>query len=99
MLNTHGSPVVEARAVSVAIAGRPVLRSNDLTVHEGEFVALMGANGSGKSTLVRGMLGLAQVLGGEVELFGQPVSRLRERWRVGYVPQDMLIMDATIAEI
>ena len=51
------------------------------------MVALLGPNGSGKSTLVRGMLGLAQVLGGEVELFGQPVARLRDRWRVGYVPQ------------
>ena len=36
---------VEASGLSVAIAGRPVLRGIDLTVRSGELVALMGANG------------------------------------------------------
>jgi zinc transport system ATP-binding protein len=27
------------------------------------------------------------VLGGEVQVLGQPVDRLRQRWRIGYVPQ------------
>ena len=87
MLNTHGSPVVEARAVTVAIAGRPVLRSNDLTVHEGEFVALMGANGSGKSTLVRALTGLRPLTSGSVRLFGTPLADFDARHRIGYVPQ------------
>ena len=49
---------LELRDGAVAIGGRPVLRHVDLTVPEGQFVALMGANGSGKSTLVRAALGL-----------------------------------------
>ena len=76
MLNTTGPPVVEARDVTVAIGGRPVLRGNDLVVREGEFVALMGANGSGKSTLVRALTGLRPLTQGSVLLFGTPLHGL-----------------------
>ena len=87
MLNTRGATVVEARAVTVAIGGRPVLRSNDLTVHEGEFVALMGANGSGKSTLVRALTGLRALTSGSVKLFGTPLADFHDHARIGFVPQ------------
>jgi zinc transport system ATP-binding protein len=50
-------------------------------------VALVGPNGSGKSTLVRGIVGLASVLAGEIELLGVPAARFSERHRLGYVPQ------------
>ena len=59
----------------------------DLEVRRGEVVALVGANGSGKTSLVKGILGLAERLGGTVELFGVPVDRFRDRARLGYVPQ------------
>jgi len=81
------SPVVGISDGAVVIAGRPVLRGIDLTVHQGEFVALMGANGSGKSTLVRAMTGLRPLASGEVRLFGTPLDEFRTWHRVGFVPQ------------
>lgn len=87
MLNAAGTAVVEARDVTVAIAGRPVLRGNDLTVHEGEFVALMGANGSGKTTLVRALTGLRPLTSGSISLFGTPLAEFHEHQRIGFVPQ------------
>jgi zinc transport system ATP-binding protein len=87
MLNAAGAAVVEARDVTVAIGGRPVLRGNDLVVHEGEFVALMGANGSGKSTLVRALTGLRPLTQGSVLLFGTPLHDFHDRHRIGFVPQ------------
>lgn len=87
MLNAAGTAVVEARDVTVAIAGRPVLRGNDLTVHEGEFVALMGANGSGKTTLVRALTGLRPLTSGSISLFGTPLAVFHEHQRIGFVPQ------------
>ena len=80
-------PVLALHGASIGYAERAVVRDVDLTVRAGDVVAVLGANGSGKTTLVRGVLGLAAVLSGEVELFGHPLGDVRDRARVGYVPQ------------
>ena len=53
------------------------LRDADLTVHAGEFIALMGASGSGKSTLMNLVGLLDRATSGEYYLEGKPVSSLR----------------------
>lgn len=81
------TPVIRMRGVAVGYGDRPVVHGVDLDVEAGEVVAVLGANGSGKTTLVRGLLGLAEVVAGEVELFGTPVTHARDAARIGYVPQ------------
>ena len=79
--------VLELHGAAFGHGRRPVLGGVDLTVHPGEVLAVRGPNGAGKSTLVRGLLGLTEVLAGEVRLFGQPRGQFRDWHRVGYVPQ------------
>ena len=79
--------VVALRGVSVGYADRAVVHDVDLTIERGEVVAVLGANGSGKTTLVRGLLGLATVLTGTVELLGSPAGSRADHGRIGYVPQ------------
>lgn len=71
-----------------------VLEAADLTVESGELVALVAPSGAGKSTLLHlcGLLESPQA--GEIEIVGQPTSRLGDRARtqlrrstVGYVYQ------------
>lgn len=95
-------PVVDLAHGVVAYDGRPVLRDVRLITTAGEVVALLGANGSGKSTLIRAVLGLVPLAGGTVNLFGTPLRRFRQWWRIGYVPQRIGAgsgVPATVAEV
>ena len=83
-----------------------VLHGIDLTIHEGEFVAIMGASGSGKSTLMnilgcldRPSSGVYRFMGEDVEDFGRDeLARLR-REAFGFVFQSYnLIGGATARE-
>jgi zinc transport system ATP-binding protein len=79
-----------------------VLREVALEVRAGEFVALVGPNGSGKSTLLKVILGALAPGSGQVELLGRPPGDVRDRWRVGYVPQRPSLLSevpATVEEI
>ncbi|MGB3258785.1 MAG: metal ABC transporter ATP-binding protein [Ornithinimicrobium sp.] len=80
-------PVIDVHTASFGYAGSSVVTDVSLTVRTGEVVALLGPNGSGKSTLVRGLLGLNDHLGGEIEVLGVPVTRRSDRTPIGYVPQ------------
>lgn len=80
-------PLIHLRSASFGYADRAVVSGANLEVARGETVALLGANGCGKSTLVKGLLGLTEHLGGEVDLFGTPLGRFKDRHLLGYVPQ------------
>jgi zinc transport system ATP-binding protein len=96
------TPVLTMRSASFGYADRAVVHDLDLDIASGEVVALLGANGSGKSTLVRGLLGLTQHLGGEARLLGSDLAHLRDRHRLGYVPQRHTLsgsVRATVEEV
>jgi zinc transport system ATP-binding protein len=97
-------PALSVRHATVGYDDRPVVRDADLEVVAGEAVALLGANGSGKTTLVRGILGLADVLAGHVDVLGHHVEHGASAAAslVGYVPQRHSVSGAvpsTAAEV
>jgi energy-coupling factor transporter ATP-binding protein EcfA2 len=50
--------LVSVQDVTAGYDGRPVIQGCSLTLHRGEFAALVGPNGSGKTTLARTLAGL-----------------------------------------
>jgi len=79
--------IVSLRSASLGYGDHPIAAGVTLDIHAGEVVAILGPNGSGKSTLIKGLLGLNDHIGGEVEHFGTPIDRFRDHARVEYVPQ------------
>jgi branched-chain amino acid transport system ATP-binding protein len=55
--------ILETRGLCARYGEVTALRSVDITVTEGELVAVLGPNGAGKSTLLRSILGLADASG------------------------------------
>ncbi|MEE6274464.1 ABC transporter ATP-binding protein [Georgenia sp. MJ206] len=78
----------------------PAVTGVDVTVPMGSSLALVGSSGAGKSTLVDIFLGLLVPSSGTVTVDDQPLVDVLAHWRskVGYVPQDVSLFDATIAQ-
>ncbi len=51
-----------------------IIKGLNLTIREGEFVALVGPSGCGKSTLLRMIAGLESINGGEIALDGEIIN-------------------------
>ena len=71
-----------------------VLKGLDLTIHNGERVALMGPSGSGKSTLLNCICGIEHLDSGNIQVGGKELSDLKRtelekirREHIGYVFQ------------
>lgn len=60
----------------------PVIRDLNVTVREGEMVAIVGSSGSGKSLLAHGVMGLLPYnakMGGEIRYMGEILNEERQR--------------------
>jgi len=78
-------PVIEISGVSASYNSHPVLEDINLTIHETDFIGLIGPNGGGKTTLLKVILGLLKPTRGSVRIMGKTVED--GRCSVGYVPQ------------
>ncbi|MEK6963697.1 MAG: Fe-S cluster assembly ATPase SufC [Nanoarchaeota archaeon] len=66
---------LEVKGLKVSVDGKMILNGIDLTVKQGEVIALMGRNGSGKSTLANTLMGHPKykVEEGSVKLNGEDI--------------------------
>ncbi|WP_246069919.1 ABC transporter ATP-binding protein [Humibacillus xanthopallidus] len=77
-----------------------VLKSVDLEVPRGSSIAVVGGSGAGKTTLVDVILALHDPTSGTVSVDGTDISQSKRRWQhnIGYVPQDVYMLEGTLAE-
>lgn len=79
----------------------PILKEFCLTIPKNQSIGIAGPSGSGKSTLVDLLLGLHYAEIGSILVDGVPLTAENvNAWRgiIGYVTQDIYLLDETIAE-
>ncbi len=80
---------------------KEVLHGVSMTIHAGEFVALVGPSGSGKSTIARLIASLWDIGGGSISLGGTdirdiPLDDCNDR--IAFVSQDNFLFDLSVRE-
>jgi branched-chain amino acid transport system ATP-binding protein len=96
------TPLLEVRALHAGYGGTEVLFGIDLSVGEGEVVALGGRNGMGKTTAIRAIMGLLPPSAGKVlvagrDLTGAPPFRIAQAG-LGLVPEGRRIFPTLTVE-
>jgi len=80
---------IELRGVSKRYGSHIALEALDLTIADGEFVAVVGPTSCGKSTLLRLIGGLDALTSGDVLIGGRSMRRIKTRdRRIGMVSQE-----------
>jgi putative ABC transport system ATP-binding protein len=102
------TPVVQVKGLSkkYVMGDQTVhaLRNVDITINEGDFVAIMGPSGSGKSTFMNLIGCLDRPTEGEIELDGKPVAQMNDNQLavirnkyIGFVFQNFNLLPRTSA--
>ena len=80
-------PALRFQNVSKRYAGQSVLEGIDLTLEDGECMALVGVNGCGKTSLIKCLLDLCAIDGGQIAIFGQDHRHSAARAPLAYLPE------------
>jgi ATP-binding cassette subfamily C exporter for protease/lipase len=79
----------------------PILRGVNFAVTPGETIAIVGPSAAGKTTLARLLVGIWPTLSGKVRLDGNDIytwNKAELGPYLGYLPQDIELLDGSIAE-
>jgi phospholipid/cholesterol/gamma-HCH transport system ATP-binding protein len=93
-------PIIEFKNVTVKFGENLALNDVSLSLHPGQTHVFFGAAGSGKTTLLKSVIGLVCAAGGQINLFGVDVTRMREhelyplRSRTGVLFQEGGLFDS-----
>lgn len=92
---------VERITVAAPDSGRVLLSEVEFQVRAGQALGIIGPSGGGKTTLVRALTGIWPVLRGSVRLDGAELTQWQDEdigRHIGYLPQDVSLLDGTVAE-
>jgi len=89
----HQKNIIEVENISFSYDNVEVLKNITLSIHQGDYVSLIGPNGGGKTTLLKIMLGLIKPQSGQIKLFGKKIQDFKDWSKLGYVPQKAINFD------
>jgi ATP-binding cassette subfamily C protein len=99
--NPRSSLKIEGITVSAPATGRVLLSDITFEAKAGQAIGIIGPSGGGKTTLARALTGIWPTLRGAVRLDGAELRQWsddRLGAHIGYMPQDVALLDATVEE-
>ncbi|WP_367608412.1 ABC transporter ATP-binding protein [Legionella sp. W05-934-2] len=101
------NPVIEITGLKNRLGEQWVHKDVNLTVNQGEILAIIGGSGSGKTTIIRCLLMLLQPTAGHLKVFGQDImaindqdaTKLRQRWGMLFQHSALFSMMSVIENI
>lgn len=70
------APIIEIKGLKNYLGGQWIHSDVNLTVEQGEILAIIGGSGSGKTTILRSLLMLLKPTAGELTIFGKNIQHL-----------------------
>ncbi len=87
MNNSEKKPILSAQNLSIKYGDDIVLDNLNFNLEQDNFCILTGPNGAGKTTLVKILTGIETNFSGNLEVFGLPISKFKNRGEIAYLPQ------------
>jgi branched-chain amino acid transport system ATP-binding protein len=81
-MSSNGTPILQLEGINTYYGQIHILQDENLLVHEGELVCLLGGNASGKSTTLKTILGIVRPRTGTVRLAGEDVTQMPTAHRI-----------------
>ncbi|MCH1625734.1 ABC transporter ATP-binding protein [Ferdinandcohnia quinoae] len=101
MVILDASKIVKIYGKQSGAGSTTALNGISLTIHKGEFIAIMGPSGSGKTTLLNVMSGIDKPTSGEVKISDKEISEMAgeqlalfRRKQLGFVFQEFNLLDS-----
>ncbi|MEI6427444.1 MAG: ATP-binding cassette domain-containing protein [Pseudanabaena sp. ELA607] len=97
-------PLIQLTGIHKAFGSNTILNGVDLSVSEGEAIAVIGPSGTGKSTILRILCGLLEPDAGQIQVLGnvanaEAVQENKYGLQLGMVFQNAALFDSlTVAE-
>ncbi len=83
------TPIIEIKDLFVAYNSHIAIKNISLDFLPNQFTVILGPNGSGKTTLLKSILGLCNIVNGEIRVLGEKVSpwNYKIRRKIAYISQ------------
>lgn len=100
---TESGTILQLESLSVQYDHIPAVKQLDLTVQQGEIVALIGANGAGKTSTLRCISGLVRAKNGRIMYEGQEITEMEPhrivKLGISHVPEGRgIFADLTVSD-